>query len=139
MTLLWQTNTSQTPSTPASRGDSDSVMRGGDTLDGNGVWKNANGDQQGSDGSFKSQSGVYQLTLRYGDLQLLQIVPQVPTPPVIWHTDTGGSGAERLEMKTDGNLVLSKSDQTVIAQTMTSTAGSVLDLLNDGNLAIFTS
>ncbi|WP_169727332.1 LysM peptidoglycan-binding domain-containing protein [Segniliparus rugosus] len=81
--------------------------------------------------SLSSDNGVFTLTLQDdGNL----VLAEGSTP--VWSTQTNGTGASRLEVQTDGNVVLyTDSNESKWA---TGTSGQVrLELQNDRNLVVY--
>jgi hypothetical protein len=56
---------------------------------------------------------------------------------VLWHASTGGTGANRLVMQSDGNLVLYNASSWVWQSYSGGAGPSHLDVQDDGNLVIY--
>ena len=82
-----------------------------------------------------SENGKYSLTYQ-SDNNL--VVSQMRTSDVVWSSDTGGC-PKSVEMRTDGNLIITDCDNKVMWSTKIASSSKkvFLKLLNDGNLVVY--
>ncbi|MBL8300673.1 MAG: hypothetical protein JNN30_20225 [Rhodanobacteraceae bacterium] len=72
-----------------------------------------------------------------GNLALYRIDYGIPIGPALWHANTDGTGAQRVEFQTDGNLVIYPASGGAKWDSNTNGKGKTLVLQADGNLVIY--